>query len=175
MAGVEPSRFLDGCDDSPHLDGGSRIGDPPLSHRIVLEPFAKQASGGRTDEHGIRIRQRLQLRGQVQRLADDGFLFGWAFADEIPGDHDASLDADARTQMDVMRTSGSNFQSRDRLRELQSCAYRALRIILVGTRIAEENHDSITEKPGSESPELFDNRRAGALVGAYDLAQIFRV
>ena len=85
-------------------------------------------------------------------------------------DHDQSrCDANARLQGRVGLQAA---HSRD---QLQPCAHRPLRIVLMGLRIAEIDEDAVAHILRHEAAEALHGLGDAFLIGRNDLAQVFRV
>ena len=65
---------------------------------LKLEQIAQELSGALSNHDAVRLRNALQARGKVWRLANDGLLLRSARSDQIADDHQSRCDADTRLQ-----------------------------------------------------------------------------
>ncbi len=69
----------------------------------------------------------------------------------------------------------TGIESCHRLKNAQPCVYRTLRIIFMRLGPAKIDHEAIAKVLGNVAVVAFDNFSTGGLVGADDVAQVFRV
>ena len=131
--------------------------------------------GERSDHQGIGLGQTLQACGDVGRLADDGHLRPGIGAPHLAGHHQTGVHADTHRHGNGFFGLQPGVEARDRLQYAQSGARRALGVILVGSRVAEVNHQSVAEGLRDVAFEFSDFRGAGVLVGPHHVAQLLRV
>ena len=83
--------------------GRHRLGEPLelIGPQILeVEVIAEHRARGRADDDLVRLRQGLQTRRQVRRLADDRGLRCGSFADLVADDHRSGGDADPHRELD---------------------------------------------------------------------------
>ena len=89
--------------------GRHRLGEP-LELRcpqiLEVEVIAEHRARGRADDDLVRLRQCLQTRRQVRRLADDRGFRCRSFADLVADDHRSGGDADPHRELDPGRPGG---------------------------------------------------------------------
>ena len=89
--------------------GRHRLGEPLqlIGPQILeVEVIAEHRARGRADDDLVRLRQCLQTRRQVRRLADDRGLRCGSFADLVADDHRSGGDADPHRELDPGRPAG---------------------------------------------------------------------
>ncbi len=105
------------------------------------------------DEHLPRSGGRLQPCGDVHRVADHRVVHA-ALGTDVPGNHLAAGDADARLEPDARH--GRDLEPRHRLLHLQRGAHRTLRVVRVHHRRAEEGEDAVAEQVGHRAALALD-------------------
>ena len=68
----------------------------PFAQGLKLEQVAHRASACFGNHHVVRLRNALQARSKVRRLAYDGLLLRSTRADKVADDHQPRCDADTR-------------------------------------------------------------------------------
>ena len=126
-------------------------------------------AGARTDDDGIRLRDRLKPGGTIGSLADDAALRGFAAFDEIADDDEAGLEADPDLQ------AIGSFQAADRVDERQAGPHRPLDVVLMRLRVAEIGHDAVAHRPCDEAVKAGDRVGDAAPVSGEDRSEILRV
>jgi len=89
--------------------------------------------------------------------------------------HQPGMDADADRQRDaplLLHTCIQDAYGRD---HTQPGTYSARRVVFVGVRIAKVDQESIAQILCDRAFEALDHLGTGLLIGADDLAQVFRV
>ena len=158
--------------------GRHRLGEP-LQLRcpqiLEVEVIAEHRAGGRADDDLVRLRQGLQTRRQVRRLADDrGFRCG-SFADLVADDHRSGGDADPHRELDPGRPGDRGIQLRHRIDDVETRPHRPLGLVLMGARVAEIDEDAVAHVLGDKAVVMPDRRTAPALIRRDHIAQIFGV
>ena len=88
------------------------------SQVLKLEQVAHELSRALRNDDAVRLRNALQARGKVRRLADDGLLLRSTGADQVADDHQPRCDAYARLEGRVglqSTTAATNSSPRARL------------------------------------------------------------
>ena len=114
----------------------------------VLEEIADQPARARGDDDRVRLGQGLQPGGEVRRFADDRLLLRRAFADQIADDHQPGGDPDARLELD-----GFDIEATDRVDDTQPGPDRPLGIVLMRSRVAEIDQDTVAHVLGDKAIE----------------------
>ena len=136
---------------------------------LKLEQIAHELAGAFGNHDAVRLRNALQARRKVRRLAYDGLLLRSARPDQVADDHQSGCDADARLQGRV------GLQSTHSSDQLQPRAHGSLCVVLVGLRITEVDQHPIAHVLRYEAAEALHGLRDALLVGRDDLAEVFRV
>jgi hypothetical protein len=136
---------------------------------------AEHRARGRTDDDLVRLRQCLQARRQVRRLADDRGLRRGSFADLIADDHRSRGDADPHRELDPRRPANCGIQLRHRIDDIETRPHRTLGLVLMGARVAEINEDAVAHVLGDKAVVAPDRRAAAVLIRRDHIAQIFGV
>ena len=145
---LEPAR--DGAR-TQYLPGRHRRGDAldlDGAEIAVLEEIADQPARARGDDDRVRLGQGLQPGGEVRRLADDRLLLRRAFADQIADDHQPGGDPDARLELD-----GFDIEATDRVDHAQPRPDRPLGIVLMRSRVAEIDQNTVAHVFGDKAIE----------------------
>ena len=136
---------------------------------LKLEQIAHELSRAFGNHDAVRLRNALQARRKVRRLAYDGLLLRSARPDQVADDHQSRCDADTRLQGRV------GLQSTYSSDQLQPCAHGPLCVVLVGLRIAEVDQHPVAHVLRYEAAEALHGLRDALLIGRNDLAEVFRV
>jgi hypothetical protein len=125
-----------------HLPNGYRLG--PAFERngaqiAVIEMPARELARLRADQHCPRLRQRLQARGEIGRLADHRLFRRGVIDHELGHDDGASGDADA----DLEHGFDVGLEIRYGIDQCKSRAHRLFGIILLRAWIAEIGEHAI--------------------------------
>ena len=186
LAPDEGCRAPGPCCGKPALDiprrqdapGRHRLGEPlELIGPQILEGevIAEHRARGGTDDDLVRLRQCLQTRRQVWRLADDrGFRCG-SFADLVADDHRPGGDPDPHRELDPGRPVECGIQLRHRIDDIETRPHRTLGLVLMGARVAEIDQDAVAHVLRDKAVVMPDRRTAAALIRRDDIAQIFGV
>ena len=137
--------------------------------------IAEHRARGRADDDLVRLRQCLQTRRQVRRLADDCGLRCGALADLVADDHRSGGDADPHRELDPGRPRDRGIQLRHRIDDVETRPHRSLGLVLMGARVAEINEDAVAHVLRDKAVVMPDRRTAPALIRRDDIAQIFGV
>ena len=138
---------------------------------LVVEQPGGQPPRARPDHHRPRLRQRLQPRREVRRLADHRLLLRRALADQV-ADHDQTGgDPDPHLQPRI----GRGVETGHRLDQRQTGPHRPLGIVLVGARIAEIGEHPVAHVLGDKPAATLDDRGGAAVIAADHRPQILRV
>jgi hypothetical protein len=155
-----------------------RLGEP-LQLRcpqiLEVEVIAEHRARRRADDDLVWLRQCLQTRRQVRRLADDRGLRCRSLADLIADDHRPGGDADPHRELDPGRPRDRGVQFRHRIDDVETRPHRPLGLVLVGARVAEINEDAVAHVLGDKAVIMPDRRAAPVLKRGDDIAQIFGV
>src|SRR6516162_5670854 len=155
-----------------HTEGPDRRRQPfelDLTEALVLEQAADQPPRILGNDDFVRVGERLQPRGKIWRLADDRLLSGGPRSDQIADHREPGSKADADFQQ------LGCFKSAYYLDHGEAGPHRALRIILMRSRVAEIGEHAIAHIPGDEPIELVDDIGDDAKVFVDNLAQILGV
>jgi hypothetical protein len=93
----------------------------------------------------------------------------------LPHDHQTGMDAYAHGELNVLLLLQPDIELSHRLQHRQAGVDRPLCVVLVRLWVAKVDQQAITKILGNMTVEALDDLRAGALVGAHDRAQIFRI
>ena len=139
------------------------------SEVLKLEQVAHELPGAFRNHDAVRLRNALQARRKVRRLAYDGLLLRSARADQVADDHQTRCDADARLEgrVGLQATYSSD--------QLQPCAHGPLCVVLVGLRIAEVDQHAVAHVLRNEAAEALHGLGDALLIGRNDLAEVFGV
>jgi len=167
---LEPAR-----DDArtQHLPGRHRRGealDLDGAEIPVFEELADQPARYRANDDRVGLGQGLQTGGEVRCFADDRLLLRRAFADQIADHHQPGGDTDASSQL-----AGFDREATDTLDDSKPRADCMLRIVFVGSRVAEIDQDAVTHILGDKALEPGDHFSDGTVVSGDDLAQILGI
>ena len=119
------------------------------------------------DHDRARLGQRLHARGDIGRVAED-------FSGRIHH-HRPALDADAGHKLRPARAGVLVVELCERALDGQRGANRALGIVLLRPRIAEQRHQPVAELLGDMPAHLRDRLRRGVEVGADQIAPVLGV
>jgi hypothetical protein len=122
---------------SPHGDGRPKTFRDPRPQRLQLERAAQQSPRRLCDHKASRFGQRLQSRGQIERLADDGLFLRRALSDKVADHNDPRGDTDADLEIFVR----PRFELRDDGRDVEASPYRPLGVVLMGLGIPDPSQD----------------------------------
>ena len=142
---------------------------------LEVEVIAEHRARGRADDDLVRLRQRLQTRRQVRRLADDRGLRCGSFADLVADDHRSGGDADPHRELDTGRPGDCGIQLRHRIDDVETRPHRTLGLVLVGARVAEIDEDAVAHVLRNKAVVAPDRRAAPVLIRGDDIAQIFGI
>jgi hypothetical protein len=134
---------------------------------------AEHRARGRADDDLVRLRQCLQTRRQVRRLADDRGLRCRSFADLVADDHRSRGDADPHRELDPGRPRDRGIQLRHRIDDIETHPHRTLGLVLMGPRVAEIDEDAVAHVLRDKAVVAPDRRAAAVLIRRDDVAQIF--
>ena len=158
--------------------GRHRLGEP-LQLRcpqiLEVEVIAEHRARGRADDDLVRLRQCLQTRRQVRRLADDRGFRCRSFADLVADDHRSGGDADPHRELDPGRPRDRGIQLRHRIDDVETRPHRTLGLVLMGARVAEIDEDAVAHVLRDKAVVTPDRGTAPALIRRDDIAQIFGV
>ena len=119
---------------------------------------------------GVRLGQGLQPGGEVRRFPDDQLLQLRSFADQIADDHHPGGDPDARLELDGFDIEATNSPD-----DTQSRSDGPLGIVLVRSRVAEIDENTVPHVLGDKPVEAPDDIGNGAVIGGDDLVQILGI
>jgi hypothetical protein len=137
--------------------------------------IAEHRARRRADGDLVWLRQCLQTRRQVRRLADDRGLRCRSFADLIADDHRPAGDADPHRELDPGGPAGCGIQLRHRIDDVETRPHRTLGLVLMGARVAEIDQDAVAHVFRDKAVVAPDRRAAAVLIRRDDIAQIFGV
>ena len=155
----------------PHGDGRPKTFQDLRPQRLQLERAAQQSPRRLCDHKASRFGQRLQSRGQIGRLADDGLFLRRALSDKVADHNDPRGDADADLEIFVR----PRFELRDDGRDVEASPYRPLGVVLMGLGIAEIDEDAVAHVLRHEPAEALHGLGDTLLISGNDLAEVFRV
>jgi hypothetical protein len=102
-------------------------------------------------------------------------VFVPATAAHLPDHHQPGVNADAHRQVDARVPQQVGRQRSHRLQDAQAGAYGALRVIFMRLRIAKIDQQAIAQVLRHMPGKALDHSDAGDLIGADDLAEVFRI
>jgi hypothetical protein len=124
----------------------------------------------RADHDGVRLRDALQARGDVRRLAEGQRLAPTLAADLA--DHDGTrVNADPDRQPDPRVALEARVERRDRLDDAEGGAHGPPRVILAGERIPEVHEQTVAQVLRDVPVERADGVVARLLIRTHHLAQ----
>jgi hypothetical protein len=85
------------------------------------------------------------------------------------------MDTEAYTQADAVVSFQAGIQCPHRLEDAECGPHSPLRIVFVGLRIAKIDQQTIAKQLGYVPVKAPNDLGADSLIGAYDLAQVFRI
>ena len=112
---------------------------------------AEKLARGVTDDDRVGLRDPLQVRRQIRRLANDLALVRVLRSDQFADHHHAGCDADA----DLQRPA--RFQRADRGGQFESRPHRPLSVVLVSPRIAKVHEHAIAHVSRDEAIETMND------------------
>ena len=136
-----------------------------------LEQLAKQTLGVGCDQYRTRLGDRLQPRRQIRGRPDHRLLLGRVRARHLPNHHLPGRNADPSLQAHTFAW----LQPGDRRHQFEPGAYRPLRIVLMGARIAEIDQDAVTHVAGDIALPALDHRLAAGLERADHVAHVLGI
>jgi hypothetical protein len=137
--------------------------------------IAEHRARGRADEDLVRLRQCMQTRRQVRRLADDRGLRCGSLADLVADDHGSRGDADPHREFDPGRPRDHSIQLRHRIHDIETRPHRTLGLVFMGARVAEIDEDAVAHILGDKAVVAPDHGTVAALIRTDHIAQIFGV
>ena len=143
------------------------------AQRLKLKiPIHEFVSGG-ADGDGVRGCDRLDARGDVERVAESHLL---PVSTPVIADyHQASMDADTDLQTKVSFFLQSAVQCRDSVHNNQSALHRASRVVFLRLRIPKEHQDAIAEIIGHVAVGMLAHGPTDAVILMHHGVQIFRI
>ena len=157
--------------DRPGLDRLGKTLDRLPAEVAQPEKAADEAAGRAGEQDLPRLREGLQSRREIGRLARDGLLLRRAIADHIADHDEAGGDADAHPGPRY----AARLQPRDRRGDFEAGPHRALGIVLMRARVAEIGEDAVAHEFGDKAVVAGDDAGAGVVIGAELLAQFLGV
>jgi hypothetical protein len=137
----------------------------------VVEMPPGESARARADQHCPRIRQRLQARGEVWRLPDDGLLRCGPINQELADNDSARRDADANLQRDI----SADPEIRDGVNESEPGAYALFRIILLRSRIAKISEHAVAHVARDHALVAADNLGDAGVIRRDHPPHVFRI
>ena len=135
-----------------------------------IEQLANLLSCAGGNDQTARYSKRLQPRCQVWRHADHRLFLCRTLADQVTDDYQPGGDADPRLEF-----GGFDIEATDGVDRTEAGAHPPLGIVLMCPRIAEIDQYPVAHVLGDEAIEPCDDLGDGTVIGADNLAQIFRV
>ena len=155
------------------LHGLREAAERQLSERLALEEALDEPVRGVAQHHGVGRGHGLQSRGDVRRLPD-GEVLG-ATRPHRAGDDGSGVDADPDRDPEAALPLEPLVQHRHAPQDRQPGVDGALGVVLVGHRIAEVDQEPVAEVLRDVAAEGPDGLGALRLVGAHELAEVFRI
>jgi hypothetical protein len=148
-----------------------------LSSRAISSsrPTSGEPIGTGAEHDRIGLGQLLKTGGDVGRLAHDGVLFDHLATTHFPRHDQAGVNAEAYAQLHAVFLAEALVEPPHVPDDAQTRVDRPLGIVFVGLGIAEVDQQPIPEVFGNMAIEAAHDLGAGFLIGADDLAQVFRV
>ena len=140
-----------------------------LQEFLEIKKTAEQPSRALGDDDHVRLSRTLQTRRKVRRLANDTALVRLARPDQVADHNQASCNAHTGLQRNLRVEPGYCGY------EFQPCPHGALRVVLVGFRIAEVHQHAVTHVLGNKPVKTVYNLSHAFLIGRNDLAKVLRV
>ena len=136
-------RALSQCCPSAH---GGRNSLEVLGPEIVeFKKVAEKPSCALGDNHGVRLGDRLELRGNVWSFADDAAFVGACRIGDVADDNEAGGNSDARLRR------RARLQCPHRRNQFKRRSNRTLGVVLVRLRITKINDGCVAVRVGDES------------------------
>ncbi len=141
---------------------------------LELEPVHREPSRRLAHQDLAQGRRRLEALRGVHRVTDDR-VRALHVVGEQPGDHLAGVHADAQRQADAVLAIEVVVEAHDRGLHRERGMDRALGVVLVRDRRAEDGHDGVPDVLVDRALVSLDLPCQGAEVRAEDAAQLFGV
>ena len=163
IAPVPPAALGDDPDGPPGLDGAVLALEGVVARVLEDDRARRGPFGGLADEHGPRLRDRLQSRGRVDEVTGDHALVGG------PDRHGRLARQDACPGLDA------GTQRPNRVDQLKSGTDGPLGVILTGDRGAPDGHHRIADELLDRAAILADHVAGKVEIAREGLAHIFGV
>ena len=142
----------------PSAHRGYNSLEVPCPQILELKQIAEKLSCALGDNHGVRLGDSLESRGEARGFADDAELLRASRIGYIADDYEASCNPDARLQWRAVS------QCSHRRNQFKRRSNRTLRVVLVRLRIAKINYGSVAVRVGHESVVPTDGLSDAAVI-----------
>ena len=162
------------AEDPPDRNGFAEPLEPVRSEALTQEASAEQGSRSRRDHDRAWQSRSMQPPCQVHGFAEHRLLLGGAVPDEIARDDDSRLDPHPHRERLRHRHRGRR-QPGHGIDHCKTRTDRALGVVLMRMRVAEEHEDPVAHVARDRSPVPLHALGTGGLVGADDVAQLLQL
>ena len=139
--------------------------------RLQLEGVAEQPTRLIGDQDATWLGARLQARGQIGRIADDGLLLRRPLADEVSDDDDPGRDTDAGPQDFCVGC----LQICDGLGQIKSSPHSPFGIVFMGAGESEISEHAVAHELCDEAVVPYNHAGAGVLIRPNDLPHVLGI
>ena len=139
----------------------------PRARSANAPPSSRRVEFG--DDDAAWLRQGLEPRGQIGRLADDASFARLALAHQFADDDEAGGDARAHFERDAAIAG----KSVHRFQQREGGAHGAFRVVLMGPGIAEIDQRAVAHQFGDIAVEARNRSRKRAMERADQITHIF--
>jgi hypothetical protein len=167
---LEPTQNAALANDPPCRLQLGKAGKCSLAEIGQIEQPSDLAARRFIDYQTVRRSECLQPRREVGCPADNRLFLRRALADQIADDHQPRRDPDPRLEF-----NGSDIEAADRADRSQSRPDSPLGVVLMRSRVAEIDRDTVAHVFGDKAVEAADHVGDGLVIGGDDLAQILGV
>ena len=139
------------------------------SQVLKLEQVSDEVPSAFRNHNAVRLRNALQPRRKVWRLAYDCLLLRSTGANQVANNHKSCGNSYAGLERRV------RLEPLHGVRQLQTCADGALCVVFVGLGVAKVDQHPVAHVLRYEAAEATHRLRNALLIGRNDLAEVFRV
>jgi hypothetical protein len=161
------------ADGPPDRNGLAEALEPVRSEVLAQEASPEQRSRSRRDHNRAGQTRSMQPPCQVHGFAEHGLLLGGTVPDEVARDDDSRRDPHPHRER--LRHRNRRRQPGHGIDHCQTRTDRALGVVLMRMRVAEEHEDPVAHVARDRSPVPPYALGAGGLVGADDVAQLLQL
>ena len=165
-----------GTHDARCLSGTGDALEDEHSKRLCFEVASCETLGLRADQNRSGLCCGFQSGGDVGHLTDDGVLLAGLAAAHLTGYHKPAVNADADLQGHAEGLlEPVTIEFCDSFHDPQCGVNRTMRVVLVGSGIAEVDQKPVAHVLSGETSEALGGVGAYILVGDDDVSEIFRI